>query len=66
MIQYPKPGQRIRLHYRREAQKHTPESLLGIVLLAGHGPGPHNVLVQLDSGLKIVIPKGNLVDEHSL
>lgn len=35
----------------------------GVVIKAGHGPGPHNALVGFTwKQQKIIIPRGNLVD----
>lgn len=62
MIWHPRPGQRVRLHYRRAAAPLMPRhGLAGRVLCAGPGPGPKNALVRLDDGTRIIIPRGNLV-----
>lgn len=61
MISYPKPGDRVELHYRDHSFfRHLQ---VGEILIPGKGPGPINHLVLLDNGEKVVVPRGNLFKE---
>jgi hypothetical protein len=60
---YTATGQRVELHYRRETRPGAPHLARGVALLMGHGPGPHNVLVLLDDGRRVVVPCGNVAGE---
>lgn len=61
MIWHPKPGQRVRLHY---AHSFLPfHGQCGAVILSGGRPC--NVLVLLDSGVRLIVPRGNLVKEET-
>lgn len=60
MIANPRPGRRVRLHYRRSVAPHAPHhGRAGVVVAAGKGR-PRNHLVRLDGGLLVVVPCGNL------
>ena len=62
MIWRPRPGQRVRLHYRKAIVAFMPcHGRTGTVRIAGSGPGPINVLVDLDGGGATCAPRGNLV-----
>lgn len=66
MIWQPKPGQCVRVHYRPGFARIMPfQGLTGRVLVASRGPGPRNVLVEIDlptgKTLRVGIPRGNLV-----
>lgn len=66
MIWHPFIGQRVRLHYRKTAQSRMPyHGQLGTVLKVGVGPGPINAGVELDSGVRVVVSRGNLVEAGS-
>jgi len=66
MIFHPKPGQRVRLHYRRDLPEpwaramYPHQGKCGQVLVAGRGPGPRNALVLLEDGTAVTVPRGNL------
>lgn len=60
MIWWPKQGQRVELHYRKETRAAAPHLARGVVVKAGKGGGPVNALVRLDDGRMIVVPRGNL------
>lgn len=57
---YSATGQRIELHYRKETRPAAQHLAQGVALLMGHGRGPHNVLVLLDDGRRVVVPCGNV------
>lgn len=64
MIRRPYLGQRVALHYRPSARLAVGLHLArGVVLCAGTGRGPINVLVDLEDGRLVVIPRGNLSEE---
>ena len=49
MIFQPKPGQRVRLHYRKSLSYLIPyNDQAGTILKTCRGPGPRNVLVRMD------------------
>jgi len=66
MICRPNPGQQVRLVYRRSLRQGglalpaPPHGATGRVLAAGAGPGPINALVELETGGRVVVPRGNL------
>lgn len=61
MIWSPCPGQRVRLHYAaRRGLTFPHEGATGTVVRASRGPGPRNAQVQLDTGLTVIVPRGNL------
>ncbi len=64
MIWHPKPGQHVRIHYRKEHRYLPCQGRTGIVLGASKGPGPRNVCVGVydEHGYKriTIIPRGNL------
>jgi hypothetical protein len=61
MIFHPKPGERVRLHYRRQDVPWRPwHGRVGVVARVGRGPGPINVGVLID-GVLVVVPRGNIV-----
>jgi len=67
MIRRPFPHQRVELHYGPKYRASVRAGLhlaCGIIARVSRGPGPHNVGVVLDSGEKIVVPKGNLFIEE--
>jgi len=59
-------GAKVRVHYRRECRQGTlelhplPHGATGRVVLQAHGRGPRNVLVGLDGGGFLVVPRGNV------
>lgn len=55
-------GQRIELHYRLSLRPFAPHLARGVALVMGCGPGPHNVLVRLDNGWRVVVPGGNCME----
>jgi len=65
MIWRPKPGQRVRLHYRPDVRPFCIfHGRAGTVQRAGCGPGPINAEVLLDpptTGHRVVVPRGNLI-----
>lgn len=64
MIRRPKPGQRVRLHYREAIRAVCPHhGRTGVVVRAGRGPGPINVEVDLGDGVHVGVPRGNLVPD---
>lgn len=62
MIANPRPGQRVRLHYRALLRAIAPHGHAGTVVIASRGR-PRNHAVKLDSGETVVVPCGNLVKE---
>ncbi len=56
-----KPGDHVRIHYAEKNQLPDPRwrEKAGVVRVAGHGPGPWNVLVDTDIG-PVVVPRGNV------
>lgn len=81
MIWHPRPGQAVRLVYRRSLRQADlalgappPHGVCGVVLCAGRGPGPISALVELESGSeageagarrRVVVPRGNLEEVRS-
>lgn len=66
MIRRPRPGDRVRIRYRRATAHLWPHhGKSGTVVLSGLGPGPINVLVKLDDGNYTCLPRGNLVKEDA-
>lgn len=62
MIWHPKPGQRVRIHYKRSMARFMPHhGATGTVQFCGGGPGPINAVVRLDDGHLACVPRGNLV-----
>ena len=60
MIQFPKVGMHVKVHYRKSLQSEMPlQNKLGTILVLAKGRGPRNVLV-LIQGKKYIIPRGNL------
>lgn len=60
MIQFPKIGMNVRVHYRKTMQSEMPlQSKYGKIIVVSKGKGPRNVLVVIEAK-KYVIPKGNL------
>lgn len=62
---YTATGQRVELHYRRETRQVARHLAQGVAVLMGHGRGPHNVLVLLDDGQRVIVPCGNVSPEPS-
>ena len=63
MIFHPRPGQPVELHYRPSLRAYVGLHLAhGTVVVAGSGRGPINALVVLDSGRRVVIPRGQLFE----
>ena len=61
MIWQPKKYQSVRIHYRKSLQKFMPyHGKTGVVVCVGKGPGPKNVLIELDEGGRVCVPRGNL------
>jgi hypothetical protein len=61
MIFHPRVGQRVRLHYRRQASAVMPwHGRVGVVRFVTRGSGPRNVGVEVDGRL-VVAARGNLV-----
>lgn len=64
MIWHPKPGQKVRIHYRKSLQGNMPcQGLVGIVLGASRGPGPRNACIMCtykETVWKEIVPRGNL------
>lgn len=61
MIRFARVGNRVQLWYRKSMAAFFPfHGQAGLVVAAGHGPGPKNVGVRLDSGRTVVVPSGNL------
>jgi hypothetical protein len=61
MIFHPRPGQPVRLHYRKSAAFAIPHhGKAGVVRIVSRGPGPRNVGVETEARL-VVAPRGNLV-----
>ena len=62
MIFHPKPGQKVRLHYKNALS--PCHGCIGIVLFAAKGPGPRNVCVECADGQglywKECVPRGNI------
>jgi len=61
MIRWPKPGQRVELHYRKETRDAAPHLATGTVVKSGRGRGPINALILLDDGRAMVVPHGQLM-----
>ena len=61
MIWKPKPGQRVKLVYANKQMLYN--GAYGVIEISANGKGPINALVQLDSGVKVVVPRGNLKAE---
>lgn len=60
MIWRPKVGQRVRLHYGKRYCDMMPlHGRVGVVRVAGAGPGPINAGVKID-GRIVTVPRGNL------
>ena len=63
MIQRPKKGMRVRLHYKKRRGVVVPfNGRVGTVESVSKGPGPINVLVMFDGGDAAIVPRGNLVE----
>ena len=62
MIWHPQPGQRVELHYKRSMRCNGLHLALGVVTVAGKGPGPINATVALDDGRTVIVPRGNMVE----
>jgi hypothetical protein len=61
MIRHAKPGTRVRLHYAKKRAVLSPlHGATGVVLAAGRGPGPRNVIVAVDNAGTVVVPAGNM------
>jgi len=61
VIFHPQPGQHVRIHYNRRSAAAMPHhGRTGVVRIAGRGPGPRNVGVEI-GGQIVVVPRGNLV-----
>jgi hypothetical protein len=63
VILAPRPGDRVRIHYRASARELPFSELAGLVIVAGRGRGPWNALVRTPKGL-VVVPRGNLVEDR--
>lgn len=63
MIWRPRPDMRVVLKYRKETRINGLHLAPGIVEIVAKGPGPANALVKLDSGRRVVVPRGNLFFE---
>ena len=61
MIWHPRIGQRVELHYRKSMRCNDLHLALGVVTVAGTGPGPINAEVKLDDGRTVVVPRGNMM-----
>ena len=60
MIWRPKPGQKVRIHYRKAVKAlFIYHGATGIVSRVATGPGPINVLVRV-ADIEVVVPRGNL------
>lgn len=54
-------GQRVELRYApNRGRSLAPHTATGRALRMAHGRGPHNVLVVLDDGRKMIVPHGNV------
>ena len=61
VIFHPRLGQQVRIHYNRRSAAAIPyHGETGVVRIAGRGPGPRNVGVEI-GGQIVVVPRGNLV-----
>lgn len=61
MLSYPRIGQPVRVHYRRELAAFMPlHGQVGVVVARAKGPGPRNHAVVI-RGTEYFIPCGNLV-----
>lgn len=58
MAWHHRPGDRVRLVYAKWASPYKGQE--GAVLVRARGPKCKNFLVLLDSGVKVVVPGGNL------
>jgi len=64
MIDRPHPGQRVSLRYRLSLRGYTGLHLArSVVVVAGTGRGPINVLVVIEDDRRVVVPRGQLFDE---
>ena len=65
MIWHPKPGQKVKAHYRKSAKYEMPcHGLIGEVVAVSKGPGPINVKIRckyFDIEFCEIIPRGNLI-----
>lgn len=66
MIRWPKKGQTARVHYRKSAATFMPcHGHVGVIQIAGKGPGPLNSLLEIrlpDGGvIREVFARGHLV-----
>jgi len=59
MVASPKPGQRVKIWYRKENRYLRYHASIGTVLISGRGK-PRNHLIGIGSGHKVVVPCGNL------
>lgn len=72
MIRQPRPGQSVELHYSGPHRKGVPSLrewsglhlARGVVVVAGTGRGPVNALVEMEDGLRVVAPRGQLFKEE--
>jgi len=61
VIFHPRLGQQVRIHYNRRSAAAMPyHGETGVVRIAGRGPRPRNVGVEVDARI-VVVPRGNLV-----
>lgn len=64
MMANPRPGRRVRIHYRKTIAAVMPlHGRTGRIAIASKGPGPRNHGVELDGGGIVSVPCGNLQPE---
>lgn len=62
MVRNPQPGRTYRLNYRDKAMPYQGWPVA--VLAVGRGPGPRNVLVCPRPGERVVVARGNLIEQR--
>lgn len=62
MIRFALPGTHVELHYREETRPAAPHLARGVIAIFAHGRGPHNALIALDDGRRVVVPSGHLME----
>lgn len=62
----PRKGQQVKCCYAEQKREYvTLHGRVGTVKAVGFGPGPRNVLVEID-GMGYVVPRGNLRPEGAM
>lgn len=64
MLNHPRPGQRVVIHYAKQKLPMPHHGQHGTVIVAGKGI-PRNHLIETDAGQSVVVPAGNLNKEKA-